>query len=277
VAKHGEDDQERQENEPKRVALYKNTASLIRAYANIANEMIEAGYTEQESIEIKKEVIFYDKLREEIKLASGDYVDMKMYEPAMRHLIDQYIRAEESELLTDFDEMGLIQLIVEQGVESATQSLPSGIKSDPTAMAETIENNMRKLIIDTNTINPKYYEKMSELLELLIQERKEKALEYKEYLEKIQELSTQVMQPMQSSNYPENIDTRAKQALFDNLNSDEVLAVAVDSVIMSTKQDSWIGHMMKERQIKRAIRKVLGKSINIDEIMEIIKQQDEYK
>ena len=277
VAKHGEDDQERQENEPKRVALYKNTASLIRAYANIANEMIEAGYTEQESIEIKKEVIFYDKLREEIKLASGDYVDMKMYEPAMRHLIDQYIRAEESELLTDFDEMGLIQLIVEQGVESATQSLPSGIKSDPTAMAETIENNMRKLIIDTNPINPKYYEKMSELLELLIQERKEKALEYKEYLEKIQELSTQVMQPMQSSNYPENIDTRAKQALFDNLNSDEVLAVAVDSVIMSTKQDSWIGHMMKERQIKRAIRKVLGKSINIDEIMEIIKQQDEYK
>lgn len=27
-----------------------------------------------------------------VKLASGDYIDMKMYEPAMRHLLDTYIR-----------------------------------------------------------------------------------------------------------------------------------------------------------------------------------------
>ena len=31
-------------NEPKRVALYKSVNALIRAYANLANEMIEAGY-----------------------------------------------------------------------------------------------------------------------------------------------------------------------------------------------------------------------------------------
>jgi len=266
------------DNEPKRVALYKNTASLIRAYANIASEMIEAGYTESESIEIKKEVAFYDKLRDEIKLASGDYIDMKLYETAMRHLIDQYIRAEESETLTDFDEMGLIQLIVEQGVESATKGLPTGIKSSQSAMAETIENNMRKLIIDENPINPKYYDKMSELLDALIKERKEKALEYKAYLEKIQELSQQVMNPMQSSTYPKAIDTRAKQALFDNLESDEVLAIAIDSVIKHTKQDGWIGHTMKERKVKIAIKKIISSDSNIDieKLMEIIKKQDEY-
>ena len=33
------------------------------------------------------------KVREEVKLASGDYVDMKLFEPAMRHLLDTYIRA----------------------------------------------------------------------------------------------------------------------------------------------------------------------------------------
>jgi len=266
------------DNEPKRVALYKNTASLIRAYANIASEMIEAGYTESESIEIKEEVVFYNKLRDEIKLASGDYIDMKLYETAMRHLIDQYIRAEESETLTDFDEMGLIQLIVEQGVESATKGLPTGIKSSQSAMAETIENNMRKLIIDENPINPKYYDKMSELLDALIKERKEKALEYKAYLEKIQELSQQVMNPMQSSTYPKAIDTRAKQALFDNLESDEVLAIAIDSVIKHTKQDGWIGHTMKEKKVKIAIKKIISSDSNIDieKLMEIIKKQDEY-
>src|SRR5690606_4679397 len=33
------------ENEPKRVALYKLAAAYLRAYANLANEMREAGYT----------------------------------------------------------------------------------------------------------------------------------------------------------------------------------------------------------------------------------------
>lgn len=127
-AKDTQDKDALQDNEPKRVALYKNTASLVRAYANLANEMQEAGYTDKEAETIKQEVIYYDKLREEIKLASGDYVDMKMLEPAMRHLIDQYIRAEDSEELTNFDEMGLIQLIVEKGVDKAADGCQMVLK-----------------------------------------------------------------------------------------------------------------------------------------------------
>ena len=48
-----------------------------------------------------------------MKLASGDYVDMKMFEPAMRHLLDTYIRAEDSEVVSAFDDLGLVELIVE--------------------------------------------------------------------------------------------------------------------------------------------------------------------
>jgi DNA-binding CsgD family transcriptional regulator len=50
-------------------------------------------------------------------------------------------------------------------------------------VAETIENNVRKLIIDEQPINPKYYEKMSELLNALIQQRRQNALDYQKYLE----------------------------------------------------------------------------------------------
>ena len=91
--------EELKDNEPKRVALYQLTGALLRAYANIANEMEEAGYAEIDTREIKGEVEHYEKVREEVKLASGDYIDMKMYEPAMRHLLDTYIRAEDSEKL----------------------------------------------------------------------------------------------------------------------------------------------------------------------------------
>ena len=276
-AKDTDDKDELKNNEPKRVALYKNTASLIRAYANLANEMIEAGYSEDEAKQIKQEVIFYDKLRKEIKLASGDYVDTKMLEPAMRHLIDQYIRAEESEVLTDFDTMGLIQLIVEQGIDSATDKMPNGIKDDKSAVAETIENNMRKLIVDEKPINPKYYEKMSELLEQLIRERKESAIEYKEYLEKIKELADMIVKPDIKTSYPSSINTKAKQALYDNLNGDEELAVKIDKVIKTTKEDGTWGNMMKERKLRIAIKKALANQVyKLDEIMEVITNQDEY-
>ena len=65
-------------------------------------EMREADYSDAEAQEIKAEVNHYEKVRQEIKLSSGDYIDLKMYEPAMRHLLDTYIRAEESEQLSGF-------------------------------------------------------------------------------------------------------------------------------------------------------------------------------
>ena len=85
----------------------------------------EAGYTGRRGAEIKREVDHYEKVRNEVKLASGDYIDLKMYEPAMRHLIDTYIRAEESEKVSAFDDLSLVQLIVERGAE-AVDALPDG-------------------------------------------------------------------------------------------------------------------------------------------------------
>ena len=67
------------------------------------------------------------KARDEVKLCSGDYIDLKMYEPAMRHLIDTYIRSDESAKLSAFDDVSLIELIVERGA-GAVDSLPAGIR-----------------------------------------------------------------------------------------------------------------------------------------------------
>ena len=57
--------------------------------------MIDAGYTGAQAQEIRDEVRHYENVSQEIKLASGDYVDLRAYEPDMRHLIDTYIQAEE--------------------------------------------------------------------------------------------------------------------------------------------------------------------------------------
>ena len=151
--------------------------------------MRKAGYSDAEAQTIRAEVDHYERVRQEVKLASGDYIDLKMYEPAMRHLLDTYIRAEESETLSAFDDMTLVQLVVERG-EAAIDTLPAGIRENRDAVAETIENNVRRIIIDEMAVNPKYYEKMSELLDALINQRKQEAIDYKVYLEKIIAMTT---------------------------------------------------------------------------------------
>ncbi|MGZ3622182.1 MAG: type I restriction endonuclease subunit R [Ktedonobacteraceae bacterium] len=263
------------ENEPKRIALYKLTASLIRAYANLANEMQEAGYTPQEIDQIKKEVDYYEKVRTEVKLASGDYIDLKMYEPAMRHLIDTYIRAEESKKLSAFDDLTLIQLIVERGMDGL-KDLPQGIANNKAAMAETIENNLRKVIVEERPTNPTYYDKMSELLDSLIQQRQQQAEEYEQYLASIVELARQVQNPTSMAAYPKLLNTRARRALYDNLGKNEQLAIALDAKIQQTKKDGWRGNKIKEREVRYAILEVLQDDTLTNEILELVKNQDEY-
>jgi len=264
------------DNEQKRIALYKATISLVRAYANIANEMEEAGYTPKEIEQIKVDVKYFENLRAEIKLASGDYIDLKAYEPAMRHLIDTYISAEESEKISAFDDLTLVQLIVERG-EDAVESLPNSIKKNKEAVAETIENNIRRLIIDEMPTNPIYFEKMSVLLDELIKERKQEAINYKKYLEKIVALTKRITKPESSSAYPKTLDSRAKRALFDNLNRDEKLAIELDTEILRTKKDDWRGNKIKEREVRNAIKKVLGKDgEELDKVFELVKNQNDY-
>ena len=257
------------------MALYRLTVSLIRAYADVANELVEAGYSPAEIEKIKKEVDHYEKARTEVKMASGDYIDLKMYEPAMRHLIDTYIRAEESEKISAFDDMSLVQLLVERGVD-AVKSLPEGIRTSQKATAETIENNLRKVIIDEQPINPKYYEKMSELLDALIKERKEEATAYEEYLAKIVELTKKVKNPNIGTVYPASVNTGAMRALYDNLEKDESLTRAVHEAVVNNKQDDWRGNPMKTKKVRYAIGRVLNDNQLTDKIVEIVRNQTEY-
>jgi type I restriction enzyme, R subunit len=270
------DGDELEDNEQKRVALYKTVAALLRAYADLANEMTDAGYSEKEAQEIKEEVTYYEKVREEIKLASGDYVDMKVFEPAMRHLLDTYIKADESKKLSAFDDMTLVQLVVDQG-EGAIEKLPDGLRKDPEAMAEAIENNVRRLIIDESPVNPKYFEKMSELLEALIKERKEHALHYTEYLERIAAVARKVQKPESTTSYPSAVSTGSLRALYDNLDKDEQLAIRVDAAIRAVKKDGWRGNRFKEREVRGAIKSALdGNDGILNKVFEIAKAQREY-
>ena len=175
----------------------------------------------------------------------------------MRHLIDTYIRAEESEKISAFDDLTLIQLIVERGPD-AVDALPKGIRKSEDAVAETIENNVRKLIINESPVDPAYYDKMSKLLDALIEQRRKGVLSYKEYLNQIAALTKQATMPGgKPGSYPPGLKTAAQRALYNNLDKDEALALAVDAAIQTSRMDGWRDHPIKLKKMRNAIKAVL--------------------
>ena len=272
-------------NEPKREKLYKFTAAFVRAYANLGNEMTDAGYTEAQAQEIRDEVRHSENVSQEIKLASGDYVDLKAYEPDMRHLIDTYIRAEESETLSTLGDIPLVELIVQNGAETLNL-LPESIRTNEAARAATIENNVRRLIVDRSEVNPRYYEEISHLLDDIIHQRRRGAMDYREYLSEIEGLSGRIAEHENPDRYPSPINTGALRALFDNLDNlpgdhREAAALTIDTAIRRTKQDDWRGNRRKKRQVQNAIARVIQQelsdyNLDINALLELAVNQSEY-
>ena len=288
------------EHEPQRVALYTATVALVRSYAAIADDLAEAKYSAEDIGRIKKDVQSYLNLREIIRKASGEAIDLKAYEADMRYLIDTYIEADEPRLISAFGDMPLLEMIVKSGIANAIASLPDGIKGSRDAVAETIANNVRSKIIQEHLNNPAYYDRMSKLLEEIIADLKARRLDYEAYLKKIAEIARQV-QSGEDDATPHMLKHKAwLRAIYDNLRIDVApgaenairepresyaaaddgrlsMALMIDETVRKIRPDDWRGNQAKENEIKRALLPVLYNDIEeVERIFEIIRAQKEY-
>ena len=263
------------DREPRRETLYKSVSTLIRAYANISDELEPAGYSQNEIDEIKRQLKHYLDLRDIIRNASGEQLDLKPYEADMRHLIDTYIEADEARKISYFDDMSLVDLIVKSGIGEAIARQLGGIKSNKDAIAESIENNIRSRILKERLRDPAFYEYMSQLLDEIIIERRTKAIEYEKYLKRIAELSKMVAAGKHEET-PANLDTPGKRALWNNLDKDETLALEIDATIRRERNDDWRGVLAREQVIKSALYKILQDEDEVERIFPIIRAQEEY-
>jgi type I restriction enzyme R subunit len=263
------------EREFLRQELYKRTVAFIRAYANLADEMEAAGYNAHEIQHIDNRLKFYIDLREAIKNASGEKLDMKDYEADMRHLIDNYLHADEPRQISEFESLSLLEIITKLGLEKAKETLPEAITSDPAAMAETIENNVRTKIVKEHLTDPVFFEKMSLLLSEIIKQRKAKAIDYEEYLKQIAALAKQV-QEGKTSDTPRELDSPAKVVLYHYFDQDVEKALMVHDVVVEYAPSGWKGDSAKENKIKEVIYKKLKDFDETVKVFDVIKEQGEY-
>lgn len=256
-----------------REKLYKLIDRLIRAYATLALDMDLAGYTQEQKAEIEKEVQRYKDLKRTIGQASADFIDLKAYEPGMRFLIDNYINASDSEKLGDIEDFTLLDF-----VNSQRENLTQGTPEKQEGAAETIENNMRRKIVERILINPKYYSNMSVLLDEIIKERKNGTVVYKALLDRYVELAKKFTHPeTDTKHYPEKIrKSAALRAIYDNSGEDVERAIAIHEAVMSKKQEGFRNNPVKERKIKKEISKILDSEEEVEEIFKVIVEQEEY-
>jgi len=281
ISPEGADESKVKSDERNRLTLYKLVSAYIRTYAEIASEMSEAGFSDEETEKIKTEVSHFEALRSEVKLASGDAADLKLFEPGMRHLIDTYIKSDESKKVSTFDDLTFVELFVSDP-EQAIEAMPEGLKKNEKARALAIENNIRKVIVEENPINPKYFEKMSELLEELVAQRRRDAIDYKEYLRQIAEIAKQVKSP-NLVDYPAALNTPGKRALYDNFfPKQEATTLLVDGTLHEYAQDGWRLNRAKKRLLGNSVVEVLesaGISLfeeRISELLDLVSEHHEY-
>jgi type I restriction enzyme R subunit len=97
------------------------------------------------------------------------------------------------------------------------------------------------------------------------------------------ELARQVKRSGQgaSSPYPSSVNTEGKQALYDNLEKDEKLAIAVDEKIRYNKKDDWRDNKFKQKKVLNAIKEALKENGHSDQekaqaIFDLIKNRTDY-
>ena len=264
-----------QERSPLRSALYKSVATLVRSYTNINGEMVAAGYSVQEEREIRNTVKKYIHLRDVVKRASGEILDLKAYESDMRHLIDTYIQAEEPRKISRFEEMPLLDVITKLGIDKAIDTCLSPLGDNTNSVSESIENNIRKKIVSERPNNPEFYDRMSEILDEVIGERRSKALEYAVYLERIQKLVNKVNKGFEEG-LPEELDTSGKRSLYDNLGKDLTMALKIHQSVKKKAPDNFRGNQAKEAVVKQAIYEILSGEAEVEKIFAIICAHEEY-
>jgi type I restriction enzyme R subunit len=173
--------------------------------------------------------------------------------------------------------MSFVQLLAKKG-EEAVDHLPENIKKNPNLVAELIPHNVRRLIVDERPINPAYFDKMSLLLDALVEKLRLEAIDYKEYLKEVAEIARKIVDPNLGGDYPVTINTAGKRALYDFLAEDEALVISIDRAIVASAQDGWHGNRMKTRAVVRAVKAVLAdhKNIDVPQIIELVKANAEY-
>lgn len=288
------------ETEALRVSFYKAVAIYARAFADVAQDMAKAGYSDAEAAAIQNEVEFYAEIRSAIKKHSGEELDIKPFEADMRHLINTYIQADAATALGALGEMSLTELIIETGIHDAiAKKLNAKGRLSNNAVAEGIINNVRKTIIRDQLTDPRFYAQMSKLLDDLIAQSRTDTAAYEAFLRNAEALVRRLAARQPEASIPAELHgKREATVIYNNLETiladstpaDAIqdgaagygdvrllLALEIDHAMRSQAPAGWKDDETKERVVQNFLFPLLQKNRAVTlAVFELVKNQPGY-
>lgn len=286
------------ETEVLRVSFYKATASFVRAFTEIAQELTAAGYSDADAAALRTEAELYAEIRSAIKKHSGEELDIKPYEADMRHLLNTYIHADPAADLGELANVPLTELIIQTGIHDAiARKLNEKGKLSRNAIAEAIINNVRKTIIRDQLTDPRFYDQMSRLLDDLVKQSRTDAAAYEEFLRKAEALVKRLAAKQPDAGVPAALHgKREATVIYNNLptilgtapgtvaESDAdggatlvELALEIDQAMREHAPAGWKGDQAKEAQVLNALFPLLRPNREATlALFELVKNQPGY-
>jgi type I restriction enzyme R subunit len=286
------------ETEALRIGYYKAVAVFVRTFADIAQVLADAGYTDAETAALRKDVEFHSENRSAIKKHAGEELDIKPYEADMRHLINTYIQADRAVELGELDKIPLTELIIGSGIHDAiARKLNDKGKLSKNAIAEGIINNVRKTIIRDQLTDPRFYEQMSKLLDDLIKQSRADTVAYEAFLRKAEDLVKRLATKGLHDGVPAALHgNREATVIYNNLprileaeqetsrvseplrEGERVeLALNIDRTVREQAPAGWKGDHAREAQVLNALFPLLGRNRAATlALFEIVKSQPGY-
>ena len=251
--------------EASRVAFYKGVAAFLRAYSEIAVVLEAAGYPPATIDALRADTELFSHLRQTVKQAAGEELDIKPYEADMRHLINTYLQADPVEDVGDVGGLPLTDLIVKSGIHDAiARKLNAKGTLSRNAIAESIIHNVRRTIIRDRLADPRFFTEMSRLLDELVQQSRQSATEYAEFLRQAEELVRRLGNQAPRDGVPAVLHGRPEALrLFSNLATIPAatfecptdperraeLALQIERAMHDQAPAGWRGDETRERQV----------------------------
>ncbi len=277
-----------------RVTFYQLVTKFLRAYAELSNDLAQAGYSPADVATLQREVQFFTEMRASIKKHSGEEFDVKPFEGDMRHLINTYIQAEPGIDLGGEIGIPLIEMIVKSGIHQAiAEKLDSAKKMSRRSVAAAIINNIRQKIKSQRLTDPKFYDQMSKLLDDLIKQNREETEAYEKFLRDAQSLVMQMANKgTGDDSLPASLRSNAEAAVIyhnladldaatfkcpEGVDERATLALAIDSAVRNEAPAGWKSDQVRASRLLMAINVLLERDTAATRAMfEILRNQSGY-
>ncbi len=182
-------EEEKQEKEVQKELFYSITSKYVRAFDNISNFIIKAGFSEDEANSLRKLSKLAGQMYHKTQIVTDDYFDPKCRDTEMRLLLDQYIHAEDFETIipatADFSFLDKINS--DTDLEELAEKLEKEAGSTQSA-AEVVLAHTRSTINDYKERDQAKFDEFAPRLKALIDQINNGTISFKDQIMKQLEL-----------------------------------------------------------------------------------------